>query len=127
MGKCENSYTSRAFQTDFELIKRILTGIFQICAVVAADFAASLRGDWIHLNSTQMYQLTEACRYHSMGRLSKDVTIQTCWDADRLDLGRVGERPNPTYLGNKAARDKEFIKAALHRSKNRFANYLFTE
>ena len=83
----------------------------------AADFAASLLGDWIHLNSTQMYQLTEACRYHSMGRLSKDVTIQSCWDADRLDLGRVGEKPNPTYLGNKAARDNGFIKEALHRSK----------
>jgi uncharacterized protein len=91
----------------------------------AADFAASLIGDWVHLNSTQMYQLTEACRYHSMGRLSKDVTIQTCWDADRLDLGRVGERPNPTYLGNKAARDLEFIKSALLRSKNRFVNYQF--
>ena len=93
----------------------------------AADFAASLMGDWVHLNSTQMYQLTEACRYHSMGRLSKDVTIQTCWDADRLDLGRVGERPNPTYLGTKAARDPKFIQAAIHRSKNRFANYLFLE
>jgi uncharacterized protein len=91
----------------------------------AADFAASMMGDWVHLNSTQMYQLSEACRYHSMGRLSKDITIQTCWDADRLDLGRVGERPNPTYLGNKAARDKEFIKAALLRSKNRFVNYQF--
>ena len=91
----------------------------------AADFATSLMGDWIHLNSTQMYQLTEACRYHSMGRLSKDVTIQTCWDADRLDLGRVGERPNPTYLGNSAARDNEFIKEALLRSKNRFVNYQF--
>jgi uncharacterized protein len=93
----------------------------------AADLAASLMGDWIHLNSTQMYQLTEACRYHSMGRLSKDVTIQTCWDADRLDLGRVGERPNPTYLGTKAARDPEFIKAALLRSKNRFVNYQFAK
>ena len=93
----------------------------------AADFAASLIGDWIHLKSTQMYQLTEACRYHSMGRLSKDVTIQTCWDADRLDLGRVGERPNPTYLGTKAARDPELIKAALVRSKNRFVNYQFAE
>ena len=93
----------------------------------AADFATSLIGDWIHLNSTQMYQLTEACRYHSMGRLSKDATIQTCWDADRLDLGRVGERPIPTYLGTKAARDPHFIKSALLRSKNRFVSYQFAE
>ena len=62
-----------------------------------------------------------------MGRLSKDATIQTCWDADRLDLGRVGERPNPTYLGTKAARDPEFIKSALLRSKNRFVSYQFAE
>ena len=31
----------------------------------AVDFASSLLGDWIHLNSTQMYQLTKACRYYS--------------------------------------------------------------
>ena len=35
----------------------------------AADFAASIIGDWVLLNSTQMYQLTEACRYHSTVRM----------------------------------------------------------
>jgi len=27
-----------------------------------------------------------------------DVTIQTCWDADRLDLGRVGIIPDPDRM-----------------------------
>ena len=71
----------------------------------AADFAASIIGDWVLLNSTQMYQLTEACRYHSMGRLSKDVTIQTCWDADRLDLGRVGIQPSAKKLCTQTAKN----------------------
>ena len=41
-----------------------------------------------------MQQLTEACRDHSMGRLSRDLTIQVCWDADRLDLGRLDKGQN---------------------------------
>lgn len=92
----------------------------------AADFAESLAGDWIHLNQFQLDQLIEACRYHSMGRLTRDATVQTCWDADRLDLGRVGAKPNPTYLGTKIARDPEFIKQAVLRSKSRFVHYTFT-
>jgi hypothetical protein len=33
-----------------------------------------------------------------------DVTIQTCWDADRLDLGRVGIRPDPARMGTEAGK-----------------------
>ena len=62
-----------------------------------------------------------------MGRLTHDITIQTCWDADRLDLGRIGIRPNPTYLGTKVARDPTFLEAALIRSKQRFVNYQFNK
>jgi uncharacterized protein len=31
-----------------------------------------------------------------------DATIQTAWDGDRLDLGRVGIKPNPKYLSIEA-------------------------
>ena len=91
----------------------------------SAEFALSLSGSWIQLNRLQMQQLTEACRDHSMGRLSKDVTIQVCWDADRLDLGRLGNTPNHTYLSTKIARDENFIKRAIKRSKRGFVNYDF--
>ena len=86
----------------------------------SADLVLSLYGDWLHLSSDQLGQLEEACRYHSMGRLTRDVTIQTCWDSDRLDLGRVGIKPNPTYLGTAAARNHDFIKRAYARSHMRF-------
>jgi uncharacterized protein len=48
--------------------------------------------------------LAYACRHHSDGLLDADVTAQTCWDADRLDLGRVGIQPSPERLCTTAAR-----------------------
>ena len=91
----------------------------------AVEFISVFANDWIHLSSDQLEQLKEAVRYHSLGRLTRDITIQSCWDADRLDLGRVGIRPNSTYLGTKIARDPEFLEAAYQRSKQRFVDYSF--
>jgi uncharacterized protein len=45
-----------------------------------------------------------------------DVTVLTCWDADRLDLGRVGIRPDPTYLCTAAARDTDMLTWSYRRS-----------
>ena len=93
----------------------------------AAEFANNLAGDWVHLDRAQLLKLTETIRFHSKGRLSRDPTVQACWDADRLDLGRIGDRPDPNYLGTRIARDPEFLKEALHRSKRRFVNYDFSQ
>lgn len=60
--------------------------------------------------------LETACRDHNQGLIVPDVTIRTCWDADRLDLGRVGMRPDPRLLGTEAARDPEMIGWAYGRS-----------
>jgi uncharacterized protein len=45
-----------------------------------------------------------------------DVTVQTCWDADRLDLGRIGIKPEPRFLCTAAAQDPALIEWALLRS-----------
>ncbi len=34
--------------------------------------------------------------------MSTSATIQSCWDADRLDLGRVGIIPNKRFLSDEA-------------------------
>ncbi len=39
-----------------------------------------------------------ACEAHSNGLIDADVTVQCCWDADRLDRWRVGVRPRADYL-----------------------------
>ena len=60
--------------------------------------------------------LAFACRHHSDGLVDADVTVQTCWDADRLDLGRVGEYPDPARLCTPAARDPRLVAWAYGRS-----------
>lgn len=80
----------------------------------AADFA-----DWLHrrsvieLSKPHLPLLLDALAGHSSGRLQADPTIQVCWDADRLDLGRVGVMPDPARLCTVPARDPEYIRRAF--------------
>lgn len=48
-------------------------------------------------------------------RLNSDghTTVLACWDADRLDLARVGIQPQPQRLCTGAARDASTIGAAM--------------
>ena len=65
----------------------------------------------------EMDMLMEACYGHSDGETSPaSVTVACCWDADRLDLGRVGTRPNPRYLCTAFGKRAEVIEAAWQRS-----------
>jgi uncharacterized protein len=82
----------------------------------AALIAEKIAGDLIDVAESELQLLTEACSGHSDGHLVADVTVMTCWDADRLDLGRVGIRPDPRRLCNAAARKHELLSAAYERS-----------
>jgi uncharacterized protein len=68
------------------------------------DFARSLRGGLVHLDDARFELLIEACRLHTDGHTAGDPTLQACWDADRLDLGRVGITPRAHRLCTDAAR-----------------------
>ncbi|MBX9787289.1 MAG: hypothetical protein K2Y37_00105 [Pirellulales bacterium] len=69
-----------------------------------AELAIRMRSSLPALSDTAFELLTEACRLHTDGLLDGDVTLQTCWDADRLDLGRVGITPSAERLCTDAAR-----------------------
>jgi uncharacterized protein len=69
-----------------------------------AELAKSLRGSLVHLDDQRFEILFEACRLHSDGLTAGDATLQACWDADRLDLGRVGITPRAERLCSDAAR-----------------------
>ncbi len=69
------------------------------------QLARSLRGSLVHLNEARFELLFEACRLHTGGHTTGDITLQACWDADRLDLGRVGITPVPNRLCTDAARE----------------------
>lgn len=69
-----------------------------------AELAQSLRGQFYELNDARFAALYYACAYHERGRVSDDPTIGACWDADRLDLPRVGIQPDPRLLSTEAAK-----------------------
>ena len=56
------------------------------------------------LDDARFDLLYEACRLHTDGHTAGDPTLLACWDADRLDLGRVGITPKPALLCTEAAR-----------------------
>lgn len=82
----------------------------------AAAYLQTLRGRYFEISDEEFELLVHACRHHSDGLMEGDVTVQTCWDADRLDLGRVGIRPDPRYLCTPAARDPGMLAWSYHRS-----------
>ena len=82
----------------------------------AAVYLQTLRGRYFDISAEEHELLVHACHYHSDGFMEGDVTVQTCWDADRLDLGRVGVRPDPKYLCTAAAREPKMLVWAYGRS-----------
>ncbi|MDC1263238.1 hypothetical protein N8015_04100 [Planktomarina temperata] len=85
----------------------------------AAQFAQTLRGTWFDVADAEMELLTEALIHHSEGYTQGDVTVRVCWDADRLDLGRVGIDPKPERLCTETARNNDVLFWAKARSKHK--------
>ncbi len=82
----------------------------------AAAYVEELRAaELVRLSEEETGLLVEACTYHSNGRTRGEVTVLTCWDADRLDLGRVGIRPDPKCLCTAAAREARVLAWAWER------------
>jgi uncharacterized protein len=77
-----------------------------------ANYAAQLRGRLFDVSDQEFRLLYRACEGHTHERTHPDITVQTCWDSDRLDLGRVGITPHPSKLCTDEARAKEMIQWA---------------
>ena len=60
----------------------------------------------------QTMLLRSTLRYHSDGYTEADITVQVCWDASRLDLGRVGIKPVAHRLCTYSAQLPEVLEAA---------------
>ena len=77
-----------------------------------AEFAIQLREKLFVISDDDFNLLHRACVGHTHERTHPDITIQTCWDSDRLDLGRVGITPHPSRLCTEAARNPAMLKWA---------------
>jgi uncharacterized protein len=69
-----------------------------------AELALRFRGRYFDLDDGPFALLYEACAGHTIGRWHPDLTVQACWDSDRLDLLRCGISPDPARLGSDRAR-----------------------
>jgi uncharacterized protein len=78
----------------------------------APAVADTLNGSLFHLPDDRMVLHTMAIRHHTDPLTSPDPTVGLCWDADRLNLCRLGIRPNPKYLSTPAAKRPAQIAAA---------------
>ena len=70
-----------------------------------AALANAWRGKYFDLPDDLFERLHYACTWHTDRHHHEDPTIATCWDADRLDLGRVGITPHPKYLNTGLAKE----------------------
>ena len=67
--------------------------------VRAADMLHTIRDTILKDFTDEDVSLLErACRYHTTELRTGNPTIDVCFDADRLDLGRVGIVPNPKRM-----------------------------
>jgi len=80
-----------------------------------AQFAADLRDD-IPLNDEEFELLTIACSLHTNTFTHDNITVQACFDSDRLDLGRVDIYPDESRLCTVLAKKTDFIESAYTRS-----------
>jgi uncharacterized protein len=74
-----------------------------------AIYAREMRGTFFDIDDRLFKKLEKACEAHELGFVTEDALIGSCWDADRLDLVRVGALPDPklmsTPAGKQAARE----------------------
>ena len=70
----------------------------------------------INCSHDELELLQAACFGHTREKSHPNVTIATCWDADRLDLPRVGIIPVPHKLCTEYAKDEHLIELARLRA-----------
>jgi uncharacterized protein len=75
----------------------------------------------IKISPAQRELLAKACADHTRGQLSQDPTLACCWDADRLNLWRIGVKPSAKYLSTETASQQPTIEAARRRLSKTFS------
>lgn len=84
--------------------KRINEEIDKDHGLRGAEYAKRLRKTCIPISDKRFHLLYKACADHDIVLRSADPTIGTCWDADRIDLDRVGIIPSTRFISTAAGR-----------------------
>jgi len=91
-----------------------------------AELAKLFRGKYFDLPDDDFELLIIACGYHTKAKTHENITVQTCFDSDRLDLVRVGTLPDPKYLCTDTAKSPDIIAWANERSQNDYSPDILT-
>ncbi len=75
----------------------------------AAARAESIGHEPLGLTPGMLATLARAMRHHGRGQVSDHPLVGTCWDADRLDLPRVGITPDPRLMSTVSGQHAEVI------------------
>ena len=70
-----------------------------------AEYAAQIKDELINIPQDDFDKFYYACEWHTDQIATSDITIAACWDADRLDIGRVGYILDPQYMNSKPAQE----------------------
>jgi uncharacterized protein len=81
-----------------------------------AGLARKLCGELFALDAVGLSLLERACARHTHRHSDSDITVATCFDADRLDLPRVRISVDPRRLATQAACDPALIDWAEERA-----------
>jgi uncharacterized protein len=92
--------------------QRLNDGFDRAHGTRAATFVRQIQSEHMHLSEDRLNRLTKACVEHADGFTSGDPTIGVCWDADRLNLWRLGVQPQSHLLSTEAARQPSVIQRA---------------
>lgn len=85
-----------------------------------AEYARILRDSGLFTLSDAEFDLLHfACVHHTEGLIDADMTVQACWDADRLDLYRANIAPKPERLCTQAAKAADLLLWANERAQQR--------
>lgn len=80
-----------------------------------AQLAIEFR-DQLPITDDEFQLLVTACSLHTDADNHHNITVQACFDSDRLDLGRTGNYPDPRLLCTGMAKQTETIEWAYERS-----------
>ena len=70
----------------------------------AAAFIEKVNPDLLRLESKELEILMTACYHHTNSQNTDIPYFACCWDADRLDIGRAGLKPEVKFFSTKIAR-----------------------
>lgn len=84
----------------------------------AAQYVADFPPELLGLSGAEANQLMLACHYHTHECETDYPVIHACWDADRLDLTRIGALPDPNRLFTDTAKQMALDIRAKHQNRS---------